>query len=81
MCLRYRNQSGVLAEVTRILGDHEISIESILQKSSGHHEEVLPVVIVTQETLEENMQNALEELQVLDTVIGEINRIRIEALA
>ncbi len=75
------NQAGVLAEVTRILGEHDISIESILQKSSGHHEEVLPVVIVTQETLEANMQNALEELQVLETVIGEINRIRIEALA
>ena len=41
----------------------------------------MPVVIVTQETLEVNMQNALEELHVLDTVIGEINRIRIEALA
>ena len=79
--MRALNQAGVLAEVTRILGDHEISIESILQKGSGHHEEVLPVVIVTQETLDANMKNALEELQVLDSVIGEINRIRIEALA
>ena len=75
------NRAGVLAEVTRILGDHKISIESILQKGSGTHEEILPVVIVTQETVEENIQNALHEIEALETVIGSIVRIRIESLA
>ena len=74
------NQAGVLAEITRILGEHEISIESILQHGSEQHEEILPVVIVTQETMEENMQIALKELEELDTVIGKGNRIRIESL-
>ena len=41
------NQAGVLAEVTKILGDHEIRIESILQKGTGSHEDVLPVVSIT----------------------------------
>ncbi len=75
------NRAGVLAEVTQILGEHSISIESLLQKGSGQHEEILPVVIVTQETLEENMQNALNEMEALQTIVGEINRIRIEPLA
>ncbi len=75
------NQAGVLAKVTNILGEHNISIESILQKSSGQHKEILPVVILTQETLEENMQNALREMESLQTMIGDINRIRIESLA
>ncbi len=74
------NRAGVLADVARIFGNHEISIESILQKGSGLHEEVLPIIIVTQETVEANILQALQELQTLPTVIGEINRIRIESL-
>ncbi len=74
------NQAGVLAEVTKILGDHEISIESILQKGSGTHEDVLPVVIVTQETAESNMLLAIKQLESLHSVKGLITRIRIEDL-
>jgi homoserine dehydrogenase len=74
------NQAGVLADVTRVLGDYEISIESILQKSSGTHEDILPVVIITQATVEAKMNLALEQLELLETVIGKITRIRIEEL-
>ncbi len=75
------NRAGVLADVTRILGDYGISIESILQKSSGTHEDILPVVIITQATVEAKMNLALEQLELLDTVIGKITRIRIEELS
>ena len=75
------NQAGVLADVTRILGDYGISIESILQKSSGTHEDILPVVIITQATVEAKMNLALEQLELLETVIGKITRIRIEELS
>ena len=74
------NQAGVLADVTRVLGDYGISIESILQKSSGTHEDILPVVIITQATVEAKMNLALEQLELLETVIGKITRIRIEEL-
>ena len=75
------NRAGVLAEVTRIFGQYDISIESILQKGTGKFEEVLPVVIVTQTTKEKNMNQALQELEALDTVVGSINRIRIETFS
>ena len=62
-----------------------VTIKSVLnrfcKKGSGTHEEILPVVIVTQETVEENIQNALHEIEALETVIGSIVRIRIESLA
>ena len=74
------DQAGVLAEVTKILGDHDISIESILQKGTGSHEDVLPVVIVTHKTLEQNMQLAVKQLESLSSVKGSITRIRIEDL-
>ncbi|MDE0310253.1 MAG: homoserine dehydrogenase [Acidiferrobacterales bacterium] len=75
------NQAGVLAEVTRILGDQGISIESILQKGTGAHEDVLPVVIITQETVESNMLRAIAQLESLESVRESITRIRIESLA
>ena len=74
------NQAGVLAEITRILSDHGISIESIIQKGTATHQEILPVVIVTQETTETNIQQALEQIEALDSVKDKITRIRIEDL-
>ncbi len=75
------NRAGVLADVTKILADHEISIESIIQKSSGVHEEIVPVVILTQETCEVNIDTAVKEIEALKTVTGPIVRIRIDSLS
>lgn len=74
------NQAGVLADVTKILANYKISIESIIQKSSGVHEDIVPVVIVTQETREENIAAAVEQIEDLDTVVGRMVRIRINEL-
>jgi len=73
------NRAGVLADITKIFGDYGISIESILQKSSsGSREDIVPIVILTQPTAEENMQSAQQQLENLDPVVGSIMRIRIE---
>ncbi len=73
------NRAGVLADVTKIFADHGISIESILQKSSSDsHEGVVPVIIVTQQTVEAKMQTAQQQLENLDSIVGSITRIRIE---
>ena len=74
------NRAGVLAEITRILGDLEISIESVIQKGSGEYESVLPIIMITQKTVEENMNRALEQIRKYEMVVGEINRIRIEPI-
>ena len=73
------NRAGVLADITKILGAHKISIESIIQKSDAPaHEQIVPIVILTQETAEANMDLAKQQLEALDTVKGDIMRIRIE---
>ena len=74
------NRPGVLAEITRILGDLDISIAAIQQFGNGEHEAVMPIIIVTQSTLEKNMESAIEQLQALDSVNGEISRLRLEHL-
>ena len=74
------NRPGVLADVTRILGDLDISIEAILQKGSGEQESVLPVILLTQTTVEHRIDDALRQLAALPTIENDISRIRVEAL-
>ena len=69
----------MLADITRILGDLQISIQAIQQKGRGP-EAVLPIIIVTQPTREQNMDKAIARLAALDSVTGEIVRIRLEEL-
>jgi len=81
-CLRLRavNRPGVLADITRILGEQKISIQAIQQKGNGDYDAIMPIIIVTQKTREDNMDQALSRLSSLSTVTGEITRIRLEPL-
>lgn len=74
------NRPGVLAAVTRILGDLGISIEAILQKGSGLTEDIVPIIILTQRTVESGMNQAVHQLTALATTVGEITRIRLEQI-
>ena len=78
--LNAEDKPGVLAEVTRILADHQISIEAISQKVPLHNETSVPIIILTQITLEKEMNAAIAEIEALKTVTGKVNRIRLETL-
>jgi len=78
--LQVTDQSGVLADVTRILGDENISIKSIIQKSKTAGSATVPIIILTYPTRERSMDRALDLLQALRTISGSIMRIRVEVL-
>ncbi|MDP2097944.1 MAG: homoserine dehydrogenase [Methylobacter sp.] len=78
--LNAEDKPGVLAEVTRILAAHHISIEAISQKAPLNNETSVPIIILTQITLEQEMNAAIAEIEALATVSGKINRIRLETL-
>ncbi|MCF3947775.1 homoserine dehydrogenase [Acidiphilium sp. AL] len=71
------DQPGVIADVTAVLRDHGISLESMLQhgRSPG---EAVPVVLVTHITRESEMRAALDQLAALDSVLEAPALIRIE---
>ncbi len=79
--LRATNRPGVLASITRIFGDSDISIDTILQKGRGRPNESVSIIMLTQQTRERNMNQAVKKLSQLDTVSGEIVRIRLEKLS
>ncbi|MFQ5953920.1 MAG: homoserine dehydrogenase [Kiloniellales bacterium] len=73
------DQPGVMAEVSAILRDNRISIESMLQRGRDP-EEVVAVVLTTHETEERAMVEALGAIEALDTVREKPCMIRIEEL-
>lgn len=74
------DKPGVMADVTRILADHQISIEAIIQKEPLTGETTLPVIMRTQKTLEKEMNAAIAEIEQLTMVTGQVTRIRVETL-
>jgi homoserine dehydrogenase len=79
--LQAEDQPGVLAEVTRILGEEGISIEALLQKEAAEDATDLPVIFITQRVRESGMNKAIEKIEALDTINGSVTRIRLEQLA
>ena len=76
------DKPGVLADVTRILGDSGISIEAMIQKEPTEIEQTkqATIIILTHAVIEGNMNNALKQIEALPTVSGEVIHIRMEHL-
>jgi homoserine dehydrogenase len=71
------DQAGVLSAISRILGEHRISIASVIQKEQKKGDKV-PVVIVTYEAKEEDVQDALKKINGLPFVCEETLLIRMD---
>ena len=74
------NRPGALADVSRILGNLEINIETILQKESAATAAYIPVIILTQSVQEKKMTEAISQIQTLESIAGDVIRIRLETL-
>jgi len=74
------DKPGVLADITQILGDSGISIEAILQKEPAPDASHVPIIFLTQRIKEKNMNDAIAQIEELDTIDGEVMRIRMETL-
>ncbi len=78
--MQAQDRPGVLADVTRILGDVGISIEALLQKEPAEGETVVPIIMLTHRVVEKNMNAAIAAIESLDVIEGRITRIRLEHL-
>lgn len=77
--LTANDRPGVLADVTRILSEHGISIEAILQKPA-HEAGSVPVILLTKLVQEKKMNQAIAKMEALADIIGKVVRIRLENL-
>ncbi|HNZ56351.1 MAG TPA: homoserine dehydrogenase [Methylophilaceae bacterium] len=78
--LRASDKPGVLAGVTKILADRNISIDALLQKEPDDNETEADIVILTHVTIEKNMDAAIASIEALPATVGKITRIRMEEL-
>jgi len=79
--MQVEDRPGVLAEITRILGELEISIEAILQKEPALGASDVPIILLTRAVKERQMNQAIARIEVLEAVQGTITRIRMEPLS
>lgn len=78
--LRANDKPGVLAGVTKILADKNISIDAMLQKEPADNETEADIVILTHITQEKNMDAAITAIEALPAIVGNLVKIRMEEL-
>jgi homoserine dehydrogenase len=79
--LTAQDRAGVLADITRILADGNISIDAMVQKEPAEGETQVTIILLTHITVEKNINAAIAKIEALDTVAGKVMRIRLEELA
>ena len=78
--LQVRDEPGVLAAITRVLGDLQISIEAVMQKETRGDGRPVPLVLMTYPVREHDMNEAVRQMRALDSVDDEVVQIRVEDL-
>ncbi|MBT9461926.1 MAG: homoserine dehydrogenase [Rugosibacter sp.] len=78
--LRVDDKPGVLADITRILADQDISIEAMIQREPDEGESQTDIIILTHMTIEQNIDTAITKIESLAAIKKPVTRIRMEAL-
>lgn len=79
--LRVKDEPGVLADLTRVLADSEISIDSVVQPEPSGHGSDVDVVLITHSCLERQVRLAIGQLSRLEAVTQDPVMLRVEFLA
>lgn len=78
--LRTQDKPGVLADITRILADLNISIDAMVQKEPSEGEDQVNIIMLTHLTIERNINAAIVKIEELPVMTGKVTRIRLEEL-
>ena len=79
--MQARDKPGVLADVARILGDQGISIEALIQKEPSEDADTVPLIMLTHQVRERSMNEAIQRIEGLDSIVSKVTRIRLEYLS
>ncbi len=78
--LRVADKPGVLADITRILADEQISIDAVIQKEPDEGETQTDLIMLTHLTREKRINAAIRKIEALGVVAGKVTRLRLEEL-
>ncbi len=78
--LRVADKTGVLADITRILADEQISIDAVIQKEPSEGETEADLILLTHQTREKCIKAAIVKIEALGVVTGHVTKLRMEEL-
>ena len=78
--MQAEDKPGVLAQVSGILGEAGITIEAMQQREPAEVDTHVPLIMLTHNVQEKQMNAAIEKIQALDCINGQVTRIRMEQL-
>ena len=70
----------MLADITRILADEQISIDAVIQKEPGEGETQTDLIMLTHLTREKRINAAIKKMESLPVVAGKVTKLRLEEL-
>ncbi|MCG8427896.1 MAG: homoserine dehydrogenase, partial [Chromatiales bacterium] len=79
--MQVADQLGVMAKIASIFAEHSISIEAIKQIEPAEGETQVQLIMLTHLVQEKLMNQAIAAIEALDTVTGDVVRIRMEELS
>jgi homoserine dehydrogenase len=79
--IRVADEPGVLADITRMLADANISLDAVLQREPAEGEHQTDVVLITHQTVERSIKSALALIEALPSVLSKVRLVRLEELA
>jgi len=71
------DRPGILSKISGILGNHNISIASVIQKEVEEKNEYVPLIMLTHRALEKNVRKAFREIVNLKEVKGKNTILRV----
>jgi len=74
------DKPGVLSQVTTILSNHGISIETMHQSEPEESETTAEIVLITSQIQERELLTAVSEMEGLEIITGSVHKIRVESL-
>lgn len=79
--MKVDDKPGVLAELTRILAQAQVSIEAMIQRQANDESETAVIVLLTHRCVEGSVSKAIQAIEALSTVHGAVSSIRVEDLS
>ncbi|MDP2977719.1 MAG: homoserine dehydrogenase [Thiobacillus sp.] len=79
--MRVEDKPGVLADITRILADQQISIDAMIQREPAEDETQTEIIMLTHIVREKQVDAAMRLIEALPVVTGKIVRLRLEELS
>ncbi len=74
------DKPGVLSRIATIISDQGISIEALIQKAPAEGQTLVPLIVLTNRAAQGSLDQAVASIEALDSIAGEVVRIRVEPL-